>query len=147
MIESILKNCGIEAALNNTAAGFGDTLSGDIIDLQSGGSFDSVCFVAKLGDVAATGVATLKAYAGNEAALGDGAYKTATATVTATATSADNKLLILDVVRPGKRYIRPDLVRATANIPVESIIAIKYNARAVPVTQGTDVIHSNTSVN
>lgn len=147
MIESILKNNGIEAALNNTAAGFGDTLNGDIIDLLSGGSFDSVCFIAKMGDVAATAVATLKAYAGNEAALGDGAYKTATATVTADATSADNKLLVLDVVKPGKRYIRPDFVRATANIAVESIIAIKYNARSMPVTQGSDVVHSNISVN
>lgn len=147
MIESLLKNCGFEAAMNNTAAGTGDTLNGDIIDLGADGKFDSVAFVAKLGDVADTAVATLKAYCGDAAALGDGVYKTATATVTATATSADNKLLVLDVVRPGKRYIRPDLVRATANIPVESIIAIKYNSKALPVTQGADVVHSNISVN
>lgn len=147
MMESLLKNCGIEAAMNNTAAGTGDTLNGDIIDLGTGGIFDSVCFIAKLGDVADTAVATLKAYAGNESNVSDGAYKTITATVTATVTSADNKLLVLDVVRPGKRYIRPDLVRATANIPVESIIAIKYNAKAYPVTQGADVVNSATSVN
>lgn len=147
MIESLLKNCSFEAALNNTAAGTGDTLNGDIIDLGSGGNFDSVCFVAKLGDVAATAVATLKAYAGAASNLSDGAYKATTATITADATNADNKLLVLDIVKPGNRYVRPDLVRATANIPVESIIAIKYNSKAVPITQGADVANGAMSVN
>jgi hypothetical protein len=147
MIESILKNCSIEAAMNNTAAGTGDTLNGDIIDLGSGGIFDSVCFVLKTGDVAATAVGTLKAYAGDASDVADGAYKTTTAAFTADATNSDNKLVILDVVRPGKRYIRPDFVRATANIPVESIIAIKYNAKAYPITQSADVVKSAISVN
>lgn len=147
MIESILKNTSIEAAMNNTVAGTGDTLNGDIIDLGTGGLFDSVCFVLKTGDVAATAVGTLKAYCGDAAALGDGAYKATTAAFTADATSADNKLVILDVVKPGKRYIRPDFVRATANIPVESIIAIKYNAKAYPIAQGADVKVSAISIN
>lgn len=144
MIESILKESAFDKALVATAAGFGDTLNGDIIDLQG---FDSICLIGILGDVAATGVATLKAYCGDAAALGDGAYKTATATVTADATSADNKLLVLDIVRPGKRYVRADLVRATANIVVDGVIAIRYNAKTAPVTQPSDVVHSNISVN
>lgn len=144
MIQSILKNCGIEKAMNNTAAGTGDTLSGDIIDLQG---FDSVCFVLTTGDVVNTAVGTLKAYCGDASNLADGAYATTTAAFTATATSGDDKCFVLDVVRPGKRYVRPDFVRATANIPVESIIAIKYNARNVPVTQGADVAVGAMSVN
>lgn len=147
IIKSILQGCSFEAALNNTAAGTGDTLNGDIIDLGSGGSFDSVCFVAKVGDVVATAVGTLKAYAGDASNLSDGAYKTITASFTADATNSDNKLVILDVVKPGKRYVRPDFVRATANIPVESIIAVKYNSRTQPVTQGADVRVSAISSN
>jgi len=144
MIESLVKNCSFEAALNNTAAGTGDTLNGDIIDL---GNFDSVLFVAKLGDCANTAVGTLKAYCGDTPNVADGAYKAVTAAFTANATDSDNKLVILDVVKPGKRYVRPDFVRATANIPVESIIAIKYNSKAYPVTQGTDVRITGISVN
>lgn len=144
MIESILKNCAIDKVLDNTAAGTGDTLNGAIIDLQN---YDSVCLIATTGDVANTAVGTLKAYCGDAAALGDGAYKTATATFTADATSADNKVVVLDVVRPGKRYVRADFVRATANIPVESIVAIRYNARNIPVTQPADVVASGLSVN
>lgn len=144
MNQSLLKECLIDKVLNNTAAGNGDTLNGDILDLQN---FDSVLFIATLGDVAATAVGTLKAYCGAKSDLSDGAYKTASAIFTATATSADNKVVVLDVVRPGKRYVRAAFVRATANIPVESIVAIRYNARNIPTTQGTDVVASELSIN
>lgn len=144
MIESLLKAGAFDKVLGNTAGGFGDTLNGDILDLAN---YDSVCFIAVTGDVANTAVGTLKAYCGDAAALGDGAYKTTTATFTADATSADNKLLVLDVVKPGKRYVRPDFVRATANIPVEAIVAIRYNARNIPTTQPADVVDSDISVN
>lgn len=144
MIGSLLKECMVDKVLVATAAGTTDTLTGDILDLMG---YDSVMFVAILGDVTVNAVATLKAYCGDAAALGDGAYKTTTATVTATATSADDKLLVLDVVKPGKRYVRGDLVRATANIVVDGIIAIRYNARNIPTTQPNDVVDSDISVN
>ncbi|OPX87740.1 MAG: hypothetical protein A4E53_02362 [Pelotomaculum sp. PtaB.Bin104] len=144
MIESILKNCAIDKVLNNTAGGTGDTLNGDILDLQN---YNSVCFILTTGNVVDTAVGTLKAYCGNEAALGDGAYKTTTASFTANATNSDNKAVVLDVVRPGKRYVRADFVRATADIPVESIVAVRYNARNIPVTQPADVVASGLSVN
>lgn len=144
MISSLLKESKIDKVLDNTAAGTGDTLNGGIIDLQG---CDSVMFIATLGDVVATAVGTLKAYCGNASDVSDGAYKTATATFTADATNADNKVVVLDVVKPGKRYIRPDFVRATANIPVESIVAIRYNYASIPTTQPADVVHSNISVN
>lgn len=143
MINSILKDTKIVPVLNNTAAGTGDTLNSSVVDLQG---YDSVCFIAKMGDVADTAVGTLKAYCGDAANVSDGAYKTTTASVTATATSADNKLLVLDVIRPGKRYVRADLVRATANIPVESIIAVLYNGKSYPKTQ-SEVVASGVSVN
>lgn len=144
MINSLLKHGTFDKVLNATAAGTTDTLNGDIIDLAN---HDSVLLVAITGDVTNTAVGTLKAYCGDNSALSDGAYKTATAAFTADATSADNKLVILDVVRPGKRYVRADFVRATANIAVESIIAIRYNARAIPTTQPADVVAVGLSVN
>lgn len=142
MINSILKDTKIVPILNNTVAGTGDTLNGSIVDLQG---YDSVCFIAKTGDVAATAVGTLKAYSGDVSNLSDGAYKTVTASFTASATDSDNKLVVLDVVRPGKRYVRADFVRATANIPVESIIAILYNGKNFPKTQ-SDIIASGMCV-
>lgn len=142
MINSILKDAKIVPVLNNTAAGTGDTLNGSIVDLQG---FDSVCFIAKTGDCADTAVGTMKAYCGEAADLADGAYKATTAAFTANATNSDNKLVVLDVVRPGKRYVRADFVRATANIPIESMIAILYNGKSYPKTSA-DVIASGVSV-
>ena len=144
MLESLLKASKIDKVLVATAAGTDDTLNGDILDLQD---CDSVMGIAILGDVAATSVVTLKAFTGDAPALGDGAYETVTATVTADATSADNKLLVLDVVKPGKRYCRFDLVRATANAVVDGIVGIRYNPRVKPTTQPADVVDSDISVN
>lgn len=144
MIESLLKASKFDKVLVATAAGTGDTLNGDILDLQN---CDSVTGIAILGDVTVDAVLTLKAYTGNDSALADGAYETVTATVTATATSADDKLLILDVVKPGKRYVRFDLVRATANAVVNGIIGIRYNFRSIPTNQSADVVDSDISIN
>ena len=144
MIESLLKASKIDKVLIATAVGTDDTLSGDILDLQD---CDSAMGVAILGDVTTLSVVTLKAYTGDVATLTDGAYETVTATVTADATSADDKLLVLDVIKPGKRYCRFDLVRATANAVVDGVIGIRYNYRVIPTTQGTDVVDSEISVN
>ena len=144
MLNSLLKAAKIDKVLVATAAGTSDTLSGDILDLQD---CDSVMGVAILGDVTATAVLTLKAYTGDNSALTDGAYETVTASVTASETSADDKLLILDVVKPGKRYCRFDLVRATANAVVDGIIGVRYNFRTIPTTQPADVVDSDISIN
>lgn len=143
MIESLLKNGVIDRVLAAQGASTSDTLTGDILDLQN---CDSVLGIAILGDVASTAVVSLKAYTGDEAALGDGAYETLYATVTATATSADNKLLLLDIVKSGKRYCRFDVVRATANAVIDGVVAIRYNNRVLPTTQGADVVHSALNV-
>lgn len=143
-MNSLLYESKFDKVLVATVAGTDDTLSGDIIDLQD---CDSACGIAILGDVTATSVVTLKAYTGDEAALGDGTYEVVTATVTATATSADNKLLILDVIKPGKRYCRFDVVRATANAVVDGVVGIRYNYRTKPTTQPSDVVASAANVN
>lgn len=144
MMESLLKNCNFQKAMNYQSASTSDTLSGDIIDTAG---FDSICIIAATGDVTTSAVGTLKAYVGDNSALSDGAYVTSTSTFTADSTSADNKLLVLDLAKHGKRYVRPDFVRATANIVIDSITVVLYNARTKPVTQGTDVVDSDLSVN
>lgn len=144
MILSLLKQAKFDKMLDDTAAGTDDTINGDILDLQN---CDSITGIVGLGDVANTAVVTLKAYTGDESDLSDGAYESVTATVTADATSADNKLLILDVIKPGKRYVRFDVVRATANAEIDAGVSIRYNYRAMPTTQPSDVVNSNINVN
>lgn len=143
-MNSLLKETLITKTSVAKVAGVDDITDGTIVDLQG---YDSVCFIAILGEVTTASEVTLKAYCGDAPALGDGVYKTATATVTASGNDTDNNLVILDVIRPGKRYVRGDLVIDTANAVVDSIIAIKYNAKTIPTTQGADVADSDISVN
>jgi hypothetical protein len=145
MIESILKNCLITRAFGYQAASQTDVETATEIDMASPteGTFESVCFVASFTTVTSGSVITLKALAGNVAGLASGqAYATTTATVTASGTNTNDNVVILDVVRPGKRYIRPDLVIDTQNAALDSIIAIRYNAKSVP-TQVLSTIAAN----
>ena len=75
------------------------------------------------------------------------ALLTGSATFTAGASDADDKLLVLDVVKPPYRYIEAQLFHVTANGPFDGVFAILYNGSRCPVTQGSDVIASATSDN
>ena len=144
MILSLLKEVKFQKMLDTTAAGTSDTVSGDILDLAGA---EGVIGVIAFGDVTTGAVLTLKAYVGDVSDLSDGAYLTTTATVTATATSADDKLLILEVRGIQKRYIRFDLVRATANAVIEAGFSGVFNYRNLPVTQSSDVVDSDFTLN
>jgi hypothetical protein len=136
MIQSILKAVKLQKCIDTQADGTGTT-SSDILD--GAGANSAFCAVA-FGDVDNTSVITLKAYVGDESDLSDGAYLTTTATYTAAAADADNKMLVLDCKRLTKRYIRFDVVVATANATIEAGISGVYNYKAEPVTQSSDVI-------
>jgi hypothetical protein len=106
-----------------------------------------VCFVAQFSTVTTASVITLKALAGDVAGLASGqAYATTTATVTASGTDTNDNIVILDCVRPGKRYIRPDLVIDTANAALDSIMAIRYNSKTVPTTVVSTIAANAVSV-
>lgn len=128
----------ISRVMNAQAASTSDTLSGSIVDLAG---WDGVLFVAILGDVTATAVATLQAQQNTANSSAGMATLAGTAAQDAAAASdQDNKLLLLDVHRPAERYVRPQLVRATANVVVDGILAIRYKGRSAPVTQGATVL-------
>jgi hypothetical protein len=138
MIESLLKNCLISKSFGYQAASETEVTTATEIDMASPteGTFDSVCFIAQFSTVTTASIIVLKALAGNVAGLASGqAYATTTATVTASGTDTNNNILVLDCVRPGKRYIRPDLDISGANAALDGIIAIRYNSRSYPVQE------------
>jgi hypothetical protein len=138
MIESIFKNCLITRAFGYQAASQTDVETATEIDMASPteGTFESVCFIASFSTVTTASVCTLKALAGNVAGLASGqAYAVTTATVTASGTDTNNNILVLDCVKPNKRYIRPDLVINDANAALDGIIAIRYNGKLFPTQE------------
>lgn len=112
-----------------------------IIDMLG---FESVMFFAAMGNVLTTSVVTLKAAGADTNSTGAMALYSGSATITADATSADDKLLVLDVVRPPHRYVEAQLFCVTADAPYDGIFAIQYNGNLVPTTQGSTVAASST---
>jgi hypothetical protein len=126
---------------NYAAATTGAVTNGAIIDLGSPteGIFDSVRFILSPAIVLATGTILMKAYVGDVATLTDGAYATTQVLVTApTPTTKTSLPVCLDLVRPGKRYVRLDYTLAVANTAVDCILAERYNARTIPTLQPSD---------
>ena len=116
------------------AAGTGDTITFTEVDTKG---FNSVLFLVTLGAVTATGTARLNAKASDTTGTyGAGTIDTlATAAQEALATTGDsNKIMSLEVYKPRRRFLRAQLVRATANVAVESVLAILYNAQDEPTT-------------
>ena len=132
---------GLNAAIVMAAqaAGTSDTLTATEVDMLG---YEGVMFVAHIGTVTSTGVATLTAKnSATSGSYGSGTIDTLLQpisgnTVQAIATTGDsNKLLIIDVFRPPLRYVRAQIVRATANVVIASMVAFKYNATAQATTQ------------
>lgn len=120
-------NVKVTRVLNAVAAGT-TAQNGSVIDMQG---FDGVVFVAAVGALTATQVTSLKAQDGAVSNLSD-ASDLAGSLVGPLADADGNKLLVLDVYRPQKRYIRPVLNRATANAVIDGIIAIQYSGDKAP---------------
>jgi hypothetical protein len=103
--------------------------------------YECVAFIAVMGDVVNLSEVALKAAQGD---TNDTAAMTlitgASAGATATATSFDDKAIILDIIKPTKRYVEAQIFHVTQNAPFDTILAVQYNARSKPVTQPASVV-------
>lgn len=137
---SILKNADITRIANATAAGTTD-INGTVIDMQG---YKAALCIAALGALTATQVTRLIAEQSDNSNGSPDAFNTIAQT--ALAADADgNKLLVLEVFEPSKRYVRFTLDRGTANAVLDSMVVIRFRANTVPVTQGSTVSQSATS--
>lgn len=138
---SIMRDCKITRVSNAVAAGTSD-ISSSVMDMTG---FDRIAFVVFLADVIDGSVLTLTARqntANSSSTPTPTSTGVATAAFTASATSADNKMLMVDVVRPIERYVFAFLTRITQNAAIDGIFAIQYNARTNQVTQPAEMIAS-----
>lgn len=141
-IFNLLKH-GKVTRVSNAAVAATSDIDSSRVDMSG---FDSVCFIALLGDVTSGSVLELQGKV-NTADSTSGATEVTDGTVTYTAgaSDADNKLMILDIRRPNRAvtpYAYCTLLRGTQNAVVDGIIAIRYNARDVPTSQDSTVLAS-----
>jgi len=138
-MKSLLKNCSIRevgapiSAANNTDS------NSDIIDMQG---YDGILFVGTVTDSVDGGVATLKVEQ-NDANADAGMAAITGAQAQATSAANDDlndKLLIVDVYRPLKRYVQAVRTSATQNIAFGSLIAILYKGTKFPESEHSSVL-------
>ena len=124
--------------IENGAVAGTTTLTSDVVDMQN---FDNLVFLAALGDVLDTAVNILQA---QHSDVGDGTGMTnivaSVVSWTADATDADNKLMLLEIARPTKRFLRVTLARSIANTVLDGIFAFQSNPAEAPVTQDVSVL-------
>lgn len=115
-------------------AGAGDET--DIIDMAG---YEAVAFLVVVGDIGAAGLTVTAqqsddAFVADEDDLEDGEVTIADAD--------DDLVAIIDIGKPAKRYVRLAMVPGANDCDVDAVIALKYRARNVPVTQGATVVET-----
>jgi hypothetical protein len=132
---SFLKECKILPVENSVAAGKATTV-GEIIDTAG---FGAACFIYKLGAVTDAAAVTLKIYQDSDSAMGTVKELSGASAAIAATSSDSEQRLIVDVIRPSKRYLRPTIVTADQNVEIDDAICILYNPDVIPVTQPATV--------
>lgn len=127
-----------EIAHAPVAAGAADVTDCKVIDMQG---YDGVRFIVGFGAITGTAVTSINARQAdaktNDTTLTSGQDLLGTK-VTIADTGGD-KVYILDVYRPTKRYVQLLIKRATANAVVNAAYSEKYGGRRKPATQSSDV--------
>lgn len=138
---SLLNNARIQRCLNAVAAGT-TSQNGSGVDTSNA---ETVTFIAEFGSIAAGAVTGLKAQGSDDDGSSD-AYADLEGTLVEIADDEGNKILVLEIVRPKSKWVRPVVVRGTANAVIDGVIAITTLTRVTPVTQGSTVAASKSVV-
>ena len=103
--------------------------------------WEGVTFLVPLGAIVGGAVTSIKVQQSSDDGGSDD-YTDVSGSAVTIADTDDDKLKYIDVLRPGKRYLKLIVSRATQNATIGGVIAIQRFARSVTgsgVTQGTNV--------
>jgi hypothetical protein len=131
MLGSFYGECKIVPVENSVGAGQATTV-GEIVDTQG---FNGACFIYKLGAVTNGAAVTLTIYQGTDSTVSDVAEIDGAEAAIATTASDSDQFLVVDIIKPQERYLRPTIVTATEDVEIDSAICILYNPVNYPITQ------------
>lgn len=134
MPHQIAQESKVTRVLAATAAGT-TNVNGNTIDMQG---YDGVKFIVAFGAIVSGAITSVKVQQGNNSNMSDAA-DLAASNVNVLDTD-DNKLAIIDVYRPQKRYVRCVVVRGTQNATIDSATAHQYNPRVKPTTADSSTV-------
>ena len=130
LFHNLSKTVSLQQIVNATAAGTTDVTS-SAIDTQG---YSGVLIVVSLGTLTSTTVPSVKAQQSSDDGSTDD-YSDLAGSKVAGDDTMGNKLLVLDIHKPQKRYLKAIIGRATANTAVNAAWAVLYNPDLVPPTQ------------
>ena len=130
---NISKEVKMARVMNAVAAGV-TVENSSVIDMQN---YDGVVFIAAFGAITSGAVTSAKAQQGAASNLSDAADLKGTKITIAD--TDDDKVAVLDIYRPQKRYLRLVVSRATANAVIDGVVALQYKGKKAPVTQDASV--------
>ena len=125
----------IDRVMTSQAAGTGDTLTTNTVDMQADGGYEGCLFVIAFGAITASAVTTVTA----QQSADDSTYNDIEGSSISVADDDDDELVFLDIYKPIDRYLQVDITRATANAEIDSVTAYLYNGRTPPVSHATEV--------
>jgi hypothetical protein len=128
--------------MNAVAAGTSNQ-NGTGVDMSQNGGFRGIRFTALFGALTGTQVTSLKA---QESSDNSNWSDLAGSNTGPLADTDSNKSLILDVYRPQKQYIRPVVVRGTANAVIDGVTAELYEPITEPTSKDTSCSAQNQKI-
>ena len=140
MPHNLTPNVVTERVVNATAAGTTE-IDGTAVDTEG---YAAVRFVALAGTITDTSVSYLKLQQSSDNGVADDFTDIAGSKTSWKTTGDSNNMVCVDVYKPQKRYVRPVIVRGTANLALDGCVAELYNASYGAVTQ--DATMSKTTI-
>jgi len=122
--------------LSNAATAATTSITSSALDCKG---FDGALFIVSMGAIGATSVCTAKLQQSSDDGVAD-AYSDLLDTSISIADDDDNQLVMIDITKPQKRYLKLVLARATATAVVDGIMAQLYNPKNEPTTHDSATV-------
>ena len=134
-MENLGKNVNVVRHSNAVAAGTSAITPSAGIDMTG---YEGALFLFEFGAIVSGAATSIKVAASDDDGSAD-AYSDLVGTAQTVADDTDNKVFLVDVKLPQKKWLKGLVLRATQNATLEGITVLLYGSRVKPVTQGATV--------
>jgi len=138
---SLLKNSQIVRHSNAVTAGSSAITPSAGVDRSNA---EVVTFLVPFGAITSGGVQSIEVHQSDDDGVAD-AYSALLGSNVVVADDDDNKVAVVEIVKPTKRYLKCVVNRATQNSAIDGILAILTGLKNYPVTQGATVVAASES--
>jgi hypothetical protein len=120
--------------ISNAVAAGVTTVTSSAVDMKG---FDAVTFIVAFGAIVAAGVQSVKIQQSNDTSGSPDDYSDLAGSSVTVADDDDNQLVVVEVAKPQKRFLKCIVLRTVQNSTVDSIVALQSSAGVEPVTHDT----------